>query len=493
MYLLACMSIVQRSPSGRSGRVTPEEQTLSPVLQGSADWQQGSSNEALYAQHSSSSTRLQQQQEHARSNGSRASAWPAAAAVGECRPQAACDEPHFDHAAVDGRELFDVHSRVSSAGPTGELSFAASPAGTDGGSGGSAGGGALQCLPGQGGPAAATQANMTYSSFRMQPAAAAAADYGSSSSKQMFAGQATSISQSKKGRLFKCCFLQTNSATASPAGSGAGAPDPQPPAHADFSRMDYQGASQGAAGSFGGSALLDPCAEAVHAGEVGDCRRDSCMADDGHSFCSAESVAATSWTGSCAGTERDMSMSCSGSTAGGQHFPLQPLPPPPLWASPLFPPPEGYLPVGVEEEQHSHHAHFTQRVKMLRMQAAAADAGGSFDDSCADSADSMHAEDSQHSMAEHSCALQGAASVPLRQKHTHQRFDKQQQDELQGSTAVQDPVAVPGLRVKVKGSGWSAESPGSDRIKAFFEVNLHQNTLQPACISEALSLVCSHR
>lgn len=196
------------------------------------------------------------------------------------------------------------------------------------------------------------------------------------------------------------------------------------------------------------------------------------MADDGHSFCSAESVAATSWTGSCAGTDRDMSMSCSGSTSGGQHFPLQPLPPPPLWASPLFPPPEGYLPVGVEEEQHSHHAHFTQRVKMLRMQAAAADAGcqHSFDESCADSADSiMHAEDSQHS-----CALRGAASVPLRQKHTHQRFAEQQQEEdgLQvSSTAVQEPVVVPGLRVKVKGSGWSAESPGSDRIKAFFEVN----------------------
>jgi hypothetical protein len=222
------------------------------------------------------------------------------------------------------------------------------------------------------------------------------------------------------------------------------------------------------------------CRRDLHAGEVGqDCRRDSCMADDGHSFCSAESVAATSWTGSCAGTERDMSMSCSGSTAGGQHFPLQPLPPPPLWASPLFPPPEGYLPVGVEEEQHSHHAHFTQRVKMLRMQAATADAGGSFDNSCADSCadNSMHAQGS----------LQGAASVPLRQKHTHRRFGEQQQheeeeeEELQDSTALQeDPVAVSGLRVKVKGSGWSAESPGSDRIKAFFEVS---RSLVPAHVT----------
>lgn len=481
------LCIVQRGGNGRSGqRPTAYGQTINLSPQSSSDWQHHSSNGALCSERSSSSSNrpLQQPQHSSQLLPQQQYSNPAATAVtaafGDCRPagvyQAAADEDHSGFAGESSAEYYDMHSRVSSAGPGQELSFAAtsSPAGTDGGSYSSAGG-ASYSTPENGGklPAAAGQSNMGDGGFRIQPAAAV----GDNSSKELFGGQVPSSSQSKKGRMFKCCFMQTASATASPAGSGAGAaPVPQGSANPGVSRMGCRAGNlqeDPAGGNFGGMSAQGPCAGMVHAQDAGHSdsgRRDSCMADD-HSFCSAESVAATSWTGSCAGTERDMSISCNGSTFDGQHFPLQPMPPPPLWASPLFPPPQGYMPVGVDEMQHSHHAHFTQRVKMLRLQAAAVAAGGQIGGNNAEGT----GQEGQHSMLQDSAGQE--LSMPLRQKHMHQRASAQQEmGELQEepcSAGMEEALPVQGLTVKVKGSGWSSDSPTrpqSDRIKAFFEV-----------------------
>lgn len=473
------MCVLQRPATGRSGRLTPQGPTLDISPQSSLDWQQ---------QHSMSG-RLLQQQEQESSEDTRSSAWtaPAAgaaavtAAFGEGRPADVSSEG-LSFAATSSSGYYDAQSSGGSVTPAQELSFAASPAVTDGGSSSSAGG---------------------VSVGKQQQAATYTQGYAgqANSSKDMACSHVNTSSSSqhqKKGRFLKCFLLQTNSGASTPAGSGAGAPEPQRPAQARFSRMGVMaGTLQDPAGRFDDHAGQHPCAEVVHAGHAEHaeecaegCRRESCMADD-HSFCSAESVAATSWTGSCADTEYHMGMSSNGSAAG-QQFPLQTVPPPPLWASPLFPPPEGYMPVDVEEEKHSHHAHFTQRVKTLRMQAAAAAAAGNtagtFGGNCAEqraNACCMHGphagQEDQHSMAQHSSMLQETTeqrdrlSMPLRQKHAHHRCAEQQQGSAEkegfGSEEVQEPVAVPGLRVKVKPSGWSADSPtSSGRIKAFFEV-----------------------
>jgi hypothetical protein len=73
-------------------------------------------------------------------------------------------------------------------------------------------------------------------------------------------------------------------------------------------------------------------------------------------------------------------------------------------------------------------------------------------------------------------------SMPLRQKHMHQRASQQQEIDKQlqeesCSAGTQEALPVQGLTVKVKGNGWSSDSPTlpqSDRIKAFFEVRLLQ-------------------
>jgi hypothetical protein len=212
-----------------------------------------------------------------------------------------------------------------------------------------------------------------------------------------------------------------------------------------------------------------------------------------------------------------MAESLNGLHADRLHFPLQPLPPPPLWASPLFPPPEGYHPVGVEEEQQCAHVHFAQRVKMLRMQAASAAAAGNpaghacsdaYADEDADSmqwyatddgADSTAGQHGQHSMVQHGMQEERSSprmglmppappagnsdrsSLPARPQHQHQQMlseQHKQQDSVQEQPEevrradVKQPVTVAGLSVKTK-ANWSPDSPASskgDAIKAFFQV-----------------------
>lgn len=400
------------------------------------------------------------------------------AAFGDMRPAESCDGLHMGEAHQQARsaqssECFTAggHSlRGSSGGPVRELSFAAvgSPPGvTHGGSCSSAGGASVEDLSTAAGAAAAAAQE-----FSMQPPAVAG-----------FAATGLHVNSSpnsnKKGRLFKCCFLQTNSATA----SGAGAPESHPTAQTGFSRF---GGGSGPASPSGHSELAcagmvaDHQHEAIAASSlsVGEHAHDSgarcCMGDE-TSFCSAESVAATSWTGSCAGTEKDLagvssSDDCGGSSSEKQAFPLQAVPPPPLWASPLFPPPQGYVPVGVEEEQQSQHPHFAQRVKTLRLQAAAA-AAAVDDSAAAGQIGGNCAEHDACSQEQQYGQQEGCADEVV--EHAEVKAASL------GPAAIK-PSYLAGLRVNVGGKDrkggrvFSVDSPTApgddDRIKAFFQV-----------------------
>jgi hypothetical protein len=111
---------------------------------------------------------------------------------------------------------------------------------------------------------------------------------------------------------------------------------------------------------------------------------------------------------------------------------------------------------------------------MLRLQAAAAADAGQIGGNCAAGA----GQEGQHSMLQDSAGQE--LSMTLRQKHRHQRASAQQEigEQLQqepSSAGMRESVPMLGLTVKVKGSGWSSDSPTrpqSERIKAFFEVRL---------------------
>lgn len=434
-----------------------------------------------------------------------AAAAAAIAAFGDCRPADFMDSLCF--AATDGSEYYDMQSRGSSGEPTRELSFAAtaSPASTDGGTDGSAaaaavrhGSTAIQAAAGTAidlHAAAGSKATSSPASAGKQAECAGSGGHGKGGHQQ-----------GKKGRAFRCCFVPT---TASPAGSGAGAPvdmraGPVPPG---MSRLGGKTQLQGVA-----VGLQCPSyAEAVPTGqhdhlpsdsavaEGSSCQHGSCMADD--SFCSAESVAATSWSGSYAGTETDTALSVgSCPVAASQQFPLQPMPPPPLWASPLFPPPEGYLPVGVEEEDLSDHPHFAQRVKMLRLQAAAAAAGSQgavagrepqracagsesgMQESVAGGVDEQHLM--QHGLAQHSMTeINDYSSISNALQFKQQQGFPQlgQEDEQEDGEQVDKLAADWGkeasrLQAQLENNQkWAArsfsESPKGDCIKAFFQVS----------------------
>jgi len=437
---------------------------------------------------------------------SAAAAAAATAAFGEYRPaQEYPSQYKMPFSTAESSEFCGTPSRGSNGGPERELSFAAtaSPGNTDGGAG------TAGFDPGCPEPPSYSHGK----GGSMHGGAAGGHEQdgdgfpGEKSGKGSFDSNGLlqytrvgSSAQSKKGRLFKCCFVQTNSATASPMGSGAGAVDPRSSAHPGASRLGCSNQAQSPRAPFDGPAGQNACAEAVpahaDAGQGFGCPSDCCMADD--SFCSAESVAPTHWTGSCPGVDMEASMSMGGPCADRQHFPLQPMPPPPLWASPLFPPPDGYLPVGVEEDEHAQHAHFAQRVRMLRLQAAAAAAAaggpaGGFGGNCADAGIDMQESEQvagaglpAHDMQElYELNSRSVSDMVTDDSQMLTRVYLQQPRELgkgtkAGSSTPQDDTAEQQGRTMLvqmqakherKWASTSAtDSPKTDRIKAYFKV-----------------------